>query len=189
MGQPLDNLSLQRIVPGIPQWRTEERRHAIPLRVRPQGLDQRLIRRESRIHAVRILQIRKAGKHGSRVNWQCQKISVSRIGDVEPPSPLQTFRSQRVVVLAGQQRRSPPNPTVSNVSAFYHQVRRDFTLQTKAPVNLPRRPARVAVNRNEGRLGRPYPRSDFRGIVRAEIRPEYRRISEPVAGSVWVSVG
>src|SRR5262249_35185941 len=51
--------------------------------------------------------------------------------------------------------------------------------------NLPWRPAGISVDVNKRRLRRPYSGSDFRWIVGAEVRPEYRRIAKPGARRGW----
>src|SRR5262245_32903034 len=51
-GESLRDLRLKRVVPGITEWRSEERRDRAPLRDWSQRLNERLTCRESRIYAV-----------------------------------------------------------------------------------------------------------------------------------------
>src|SRR5262249_36318403 len=146
MGQPLDNFRLQRVIPGITQGWTQEWGHAIPLRMRPQRLVQWLIRWESRINAVGICQAREPRDHLRRINWQRQKRTVARIRNVEPVIAPQTFRRERIVVLACQHWSGPPHPAISNVSDIHQQVRLDLTLHPETPMNLARWAARIPIN-------------------------------------------
>src|SRR5262249_16674328 len=101
---------------------------------------------------------------------------------------LKIIRRQGVVSLRGEQRRGPPHAAIADVGRFDHQVLRELTLKSDAPLEDSRRTAGVPVHIDERRRGRPNSWSDFNGELGAEIGPMDRGIAEAIAWSQRISV-
>src|SRR5579883_1353614 len=189
MGVALGYLQLERVIPGVAERGTEERRYALPLRIRTERLAERLGSGEAGIN--RRHNLKKIWKRHHLEVWEPRLDQGRSDGQIEKRQIAGAIRIQTgrlnhggresIVGKSGKQWSGPPSASIADVGEVHHRSANHFALHADAPLRDARKTAGVAVDGNERRLGRRVAGRGLERIVRGEVRPCERRISERVA--------